>query len=220
MDDKYGNNKAEIRRLKQRLLILAPDEVKAGKQITINGIDATFDNIVKIFDDAMSDKIECNFDDGKQFYVRIPLVFYDGKRKYNQFLEVETDETSQNVKTWKFSGGWKPLTDTIKFALIISEIRGSGNKAVIYSILKDLLPKKPKQAQEEENNIKTINGENVTIVYNKEIMRLQILFDGIPAPETRKLLKSNGFKWAPSQGAWQRLLNDNANYALSRILDK
>ena len=26
-------------------------------------------------------------------------------------------------------------------------------------------------------------------------------------------LKSNGFRWAPSVGAWQRQLNDNAIYA-------
>ena len=47
--------------------------------------------------------------------------------------------------------------------------------------------------------------------------RLQIFFDGKPDPDTRAELKGNGFKWAPSAGAWQRQLNDNAIYAADRI---
>ena len=37
--------------------------------------------------------------------------------------------------------------------------------------------------------------------------RVRLSFDGKPSAETRSLLKSNGFKWAPSQGAWQRQAN-------------
>ena len=47
--------------------------------------------------------------------------------------------------------------------------------------------------------------------------RLQVFFDGKPDPDTRADLKGNGFKWAPSAGAWQRQLNDNAIYAADRI---
>ena len=47
--------------------------------------------------------------------------------------------------------------------------------------------------------------------------RLQIFFDGKPDPDTRDALKGNGFRWAPSAGAWQRQLNDNAIYAADRI---
>lgn len=35
--------------------------------------------------------------------------------------------------------------------------------------------------------------------------RVQIHFPGKPSEELRKELKSNGFKWAPSAGAWQRM---------------
>lgn len=55
------------------------------------------------------------------------------------------------------------------------------------------------------------------VVENAEIMRLQIIFDGKPDPEVRDVLKKNGFKWAPSQGAWQRLLNTSARYALNSV---
>ncbi len=53
---------------------------------------------------------------------------------------------------------------------------------------------------------------------NTELNRLQIIFEGKPDEEIRAVLKSNGFKWAPSQGAWQRQLTDNARYAAERIV--
>ena len=52
---------------------------------------------------------------------------------------------------------------------------------------------------------------------NGDKNRLQIFFDEIPSEEVRKELKSWGFHWARSEGAWQRQLTDNAIYAASRI---
>lgn len=54
-------------------------------------------------------------------------------------------------------------------------------------------------------------------VINTEKNRLQLLFDEKPSEEQRNILKSNGFKWAPSDKAWQRQLNQNAFYAANRI---
>lgn len=47
--------------------------------------------------------------------------------------------------------------------------------------------------------------------------RLQIIFDDKPDADMRSELKSEGFRWAPSQGAWQRQLTDNAFRAIRRI---
>lgn len=58
------------------------------------------------------------------------------------------------------------------------------------------------------------------VVENTEAMRYQIIFDGKPDAEVRTLLKSNGFKWAPSQGAWQRQITTNGKYALNRAVEK
>lgn len=66
-------------------------------------------------------------------------------------------------------------------------------------------------------------AEGYKIVENTELMRIQIIFPDKPEAEVRNVLKSNGFKWAPSQGAWQRQLTSNAKYALERVkeaLDK
>jgi hypothetical protein len=54
-------------------------------------------------------------------------------------------------------------------------------------------------------------------VANNELGRLQLFFDEKPGDKERSLLKANGFKWAPSQGAWQRQITDNAIYAAGRL---
>ena len=56
------------------------------------------------------------------------------------------------------------------------------------------------------------------VVENFEENRLQIVFEGKPDAAIRAELKSNGFRWAPSQGAWQRQLNNGARYAATRFL--
>lgn len=58
----------------------------------------------------------------------------------------------------------------------------------------------------------------LTITENPEAARIQLTFPGKPDPSTRDLLKSHGFRWAPSVGAWQRHLNNAGRYAASRVL--
>lgn len=55
------------------------------------------------------------------------------------------------------------------------------------------------------------------VVMNKEENRVQIIFDGKPDEQTRAELKAYGFRWAPSQGAWQRQLTDNAIAAARKV---
>lgn len=55
------------------------------------------------------------------------------------------------------------------------------------------------------------------VVINNEVNRLQIVFDEKPEEELRGELKRNGFRWAPSQSAWQRQLNRNAMSAAQSI---
>lgn len=55
------------------------------------------------------------------------------------------------------------------------------------------------------------------VVVNTTENRLQIISDDKPDADLRAELKSEGFRWAPSQGAWQRQLTDNAFRAARRI---
>ena len=77
-----------------------------------------------------------------------------------------------------------------------------------------------KQAEERAGReSKEIPFEGGTVIYNYEIDRLQIVFDGKPDDDLRSRLKKAAFKWSPNQGAWQRQLTRNAIYATGQILN-
>ena len=56
------------------------------------------------------------------------------------------------------------------------------------------------------------------VIENAEDNRVQIVFEVRPDAATRAVLKSNGFRWAPSANAWQRQLNNAGLYAARRVL--
>ena len=92
----------------------------------------------------------------------------------------------------------------------------SNNNANIHRVeerLKRLKAVKERGSSEQE--YKTFK-----VVENTEAMRYQIIFDGKPDAEIRTLLKSNGIKWAPSQGAWQRQITSNGKWALKKVVEK
>ena len=58
----------------------------------------------------------------------------------------------------------------------------------------------------------------ITVEEDAETMRIKIIFPGKPDEATREILKSHGFRWAPSVSAWQRQLNANGKYAAKQVL--
>jgi hypothetical protein len=229
--DPYGNKSAEIRRLKERLLQLAP-ELFAEQQanITVNGVK-TYDEIVALWQTGRIHKSQYD-PDRPEWYYDLMLDFTDGKRHYRGMVSIQVDEAGESMHRWnhdKRCSEFVPLTESLRYNLIIGQISGSGNKAVIYKHLESLTPKaqarkaaeaETEQTGEEISTTATINGETAKVVCNKEEMRLQLFFEGKPSDKTRETLKSNGFRWAPSNMAWQRLLNGNAESALRRMTDK
>ena len=90
----------------------------------------------------------------------------------------------------------------------------SNNGAEIRRVKQQMETLKKLDGMEAENT--SFPGGKMRI--NVEINRIQFLFDEIPPIEIRKLLKSNGFKWSPSEKAWQRQRTFNALYATKRLL--
>ena len=70
----------------------------------------------------------------------------------------------------------------------------------------------------ENTEFKEINFENGKVIHNKEINRIQFLFDNIPDEDTRKILKSHGFRWSRYEKAWQRVFNLNCIRATNIIV--
>lgn len=75
-----------------------------------------------------------------------------------------------------------------------------------------------KAAGDKEYELEGVDG--LKVVEDTSIMRIQLIFDGRPETPVRNILKEWGFRWAPSQGAWQRLLNNNGRYAAKMAVAK
>jgi len=83
------------------------------------------------------------------------------------------------------------------------------------------------EMERKQEALEKSGGENIEIeaggiklVQNFEENRIQLLFPGKPDADTRKKLKSNGFRWAPSQGAWQRQLNNRSIWVAKELFDE
>lgn len=56
----------------------------------------------------------------------------------------------------------------------------------------------------QQKEISDFDFEGGTVKYDPEEIRFNIFFDDKPSEEIRTKLKSRGFKWSPSRGAWTR----------------
>jgi len=72
--------------------------------------------------------------------------------------------------------------------------------------------------KEAETDHDELHIGDVRIITNTVYNRLQLVFPTRPNPEIIVALKSRGFKWAPSQSAWQRQLTPNALNAFERSI--
>ena len=96
----------------------------------------------------------------------------------------------------------------------------ANNSANIRRIKKRIETLQKEAQKSAESPAASIQGPGYTLTENTAQGRIQFVFDGKPDDDTRALLKSFSFRWAPSQGAWQRMLNDNGRYAAERICEK
>ena len=62
------------------------------------------------------------------------------------------------------------------------------------------------------------NGGRAT--RNKDLNRVQFMFQDIPSEEVRTLLKRHGFHWSRYQGAWQRLYSKNGIRATRYVIEE
>lgn len=61
-----------------------------------------------------------------------------------------------------------------------------------------------------------VEAEGFKVMQNTEINRLQFIFPGKPSEAVRSVMKRNGFRWSPSEGAWQRHLTGCNAWSIER----
>lgn len=90
----------------------------------------------------------------------------------------------------------------------------SNNNANIHRIEARIKELEKRQSGQAPSGWQFDGGE---VKINTELNRLQIIFDDKPDADIRAELKGAGFRWAPSQNAWQRQLTNNAMYAVKHL---
>jgi hypothetical protein len=112
-----------------------------------------------------------------------------------------TEETQEKIRNYKPRYSWEPhpyppyeLTNL------------NGNMRRVKERIAEL---EAKEAMPDVD--KVING--VRIVTDKAYNRVRVFFPSIPSEETRGRLKQNGFRWCPTESAWQRQISE---YAISQ----
>lgn len=76
-----------------------------------------------------------------------------------------------------------------------------------------------KRLEEQENLVfPNIEFKGGKAIHNKEINRIQLLFDGKPDDNIRSKLKHNGFHWSRREGAWQREFNKRTIYVTNALI--
>lgn len=80
--------------------------------------------------------------------------------------------------------------------------------------------KKLKERANNETQQKYEQVDGVEISEDATDMRIRLKFNDIPDAETRTLLKHWGFKWSPSNSAWQRQLTTNGIWATKKVIEQ
>jgi hypothetical protein len=92
----------------------------------------------------------------------------------------------------------------------------SNNNAVIRST-KARIAQLEREATRESQTVETNVG--VTAIQDVDTNRVKLVFPGKPDAETIAQLKGRGFRWSPSEGAWQRMLNNAGVYAAKAMIE-
>lgn len=137
-------------------------------------------------------------------------------RKGDDQALIEMGFDPERVREWRESKDYFKAGPPFK-DFDLSSIRGKIKR--VEEKLK-VLKRRAERLEEEGGNPEFEAVPGVRVVENLELDRLQLFFDDKPSAEVRQLLKRNGFRWAPSKGAWQRQLTDNARRATRWILEK
>lgn len=167
-------------------------------------------------DDAIS-KLQAKIDEAKA-----AQVFMKAANKIvRQKKLADDDKVAQLIELAGISEGaaQELLQPDFMGRLGFAPYQLSNNNANIRRMLARIADLETEAVREDaEDHEATILGTPVTISENRDQNRLQLFFDGKPPEEVRTLLKSRGFRRAPSQGAWQRKLNWNARQQVGELI--
>jgi len=163
-------------------------------------------NIIKSDDDDAIDKLKDKLSALKQNHeaMKNANAYYRKNKTLDGF-----DGLSEELKS-------EVMEQIKKYSWITQPFGLSNSLQNIKSVeerIKTLEKTKQQGNKETENDFFKVKEDT-------ELMRLQLFFDGKPSEQIRSILKSNGYKWSPTNMAWQRQLTNNARYSVKRVIDE
>ena len=172
-----------------------------------------FANTTIYSNDAMAlEKLQNKLNDLEEKHAKMKAYnVYYRKNKTMKGFEGISDETAEKLDKSVESGWYNAPIAPYQLTNSNAEIKR------LKCRIAELERMKAEAEKPAEDKYPHVDG--LEVVENSEAMRIQLFFDGKPDDETRTLLKSNGFRWAPSLGAWQRQLTQNGIYATKRVLE-
>jgi hypothetical protein len=119
------------------------------------------------------------------------------------------DKTKETIRNYKPAYSWEPHPmPPYWFSNLGANIRRVEQR------IKQL------ESQVDRTAAEPVEADWGRLVENVEANRLQMFFPGKPSEAIRACLKSHGFRWAPSEGAWQRQLHNGSKYAAECVIKK
>ena len=192
--DAHMGKRTEIDKLLDRMHTIGTGGIKAGDANALVKLEAKRDDLTELQD-------------------RMKAVnAYWRKNKTLDGCELLTTEQIEKLKA-DMGRNWR--TDCAPFP----SYHLTNNNAEIRRLdkrIKELM--EVKAGGDKEYSAENVDG--LKVIENTAIMRIQLIFDDRPDASVRDILKSWGFRWSPSQGAWQRMLNSNGRNAARMAVEK
>lgn len=191
--DAHMGKRAQIDRLLDRMRSIGTGGIAAGDANALVKLEAKRDDLVEL-QERMKE-----------------VNAYFRKHKTLDGCAILTPEQIERLKA-SMVGAWHSEAPYPSYLL-------SNNNAEIRRIEKRIKEiNETKTAGDRSYPADGVDG--LQVVEDTGIMRIQLVFDGKPDEPVRDILKAWGFRWAPSQNAWQRLLNQNGRYAAKMAIEK
>jgi len=172
-------------------------------------------NKVIYSDDAMAiEKLEAKIDSLTELQNKMKEVnAYYKKNKTLKGCELLTEQEQYKIiKNMQFHS-WYPVP--------YAPFELTNNNQNIHRLkdrLENLKKLKERASNETQNKYEQLDG--IEITEDATDMRIRIKFNDIPSAEVRTLLKHWGFKWSPSNSAWQRQLTTNGIWATNKVIEE
>jgi len=159
--------------------------------------------------DKLTEKLT-NLQDKQELYKKINKIAFNKK-----LTELQKLELLQNELGLKEATAIKLLDNQSFGGIGIPSFSLTNNNAKINSTRKRIEYLQKLESIESSETI--ING--IKLCINAEANRVQVIFPNIPDEAIRSKLKHSGFRWSPSEGAWQRFISNSAIWSAKNILN-